>query len=60
MGREFESPGVVSVLGPPAVVATAALLMALMPSEVRLVLTIWTLASFPIGILFGRCVLKED
>jgi hypothetical protein len=30
------------------------------PSEVRVVLTVWTLASFPIGILFGHCVLNED
>jgi hypothetical protein len=60
MGRGDESSGVVSVLGPPAIVAITALLLILMPSEVRVVLTVWTLASFPIGVLFGHCVLSED
>jgi hypothetical protein len=30
------------------------------PTEVRVVLIVWTLASFPIGVLFGHCVLSED
>jgi hypothetical protein len=60
MGRHNESPGVVSVLGPPAIVAITAFLLILIPNEVRVILTVWTLASFPIGILFGHCVLSED
>ena len=60
MVRWDESPGVVSVLGPPAVVAITALLLILMPSEVRVVLTVWTLASIPVAILFGHCVLSEN
>ncbi len=60
MGRGDESPGVVSVLGPPAIVAITALLLIFIPSEVRVILTVWTLASFPIGVLFGHCVLSED
>jgi hypothetical protein len=55
-----ESPGVVSVLGPPAIVAITALLLIVIPTEVRVVLIVWTLASFPIGVLFGHCVLSED
>jgi hypothetical protein len=31
-----------------------------MPSELRIALTVWTLASFPIGVLFGHCVLSEE
>ncbi len=60
MGTQDESPGLVSVLGPPAIVAITALLLTLAPSEVRIALTVWTLASFPIGILFGHCVLSEE
>ncbi len=60
MGGQDESPGLVSVLGPPAIVAITALLLAMMPSEVRIALTVWTLASFPIGVLFGHCVLSEE
>jgi hypothetical protein len=60
MGTRDESPGVVSVLGPPTIVAVTALLLIVIPSEVRVVLTVWTLASFPIGVLFGHCVLSED
>jgi hypothetical protein len=59
MWRQNDSPGMVSVLRPAAVVAIAVLLLALMPSEVWVALTIWTLASFPIGVLFGHCVLSE-
>jgi len=32
----------------------------MLPSELRIALTIWTLASFPIGVLFGHCVLNDD
>jgi hypothetical protein len=60
MGRRDESPGVVSVLGPPAIVAITAVLLVLIPSELRIVLTVWTLASFPIGVLFGHCMLSGD
>jgi hypothetical protein len=60
MGRGDEPSGVASILGPPAIVAIAALLLALMPNEMRFVLTIWTLASFPIGALVGHCMLNDD
>jgi len=50
---------VVSILGPPAIVAVTALLLALMPNEVRLFLAVWTLVSFPIGVLFGHFVLNQ-
>jgi hypothetical protein len=60
MEKGEESPGMVSVLGPPAIVAITALLLIVLPSEVRVVLIVWTLASFPIGVLFGHYVLSED
>ena len=59
-GNKRNSPGVLSILGPAAIVAATAVLLTLMPSELRVVLTVWTLASFPIGVLFGHCVLSED
>jgi hypothetical protein len=49
-----------SVLVPPAIMAITALLLVLMPSEVWIALTVWTVASFPIGVLFGHCVLSEE
>jgi hypothetical protein len=60
MGKDKKSPDTVSVLGPPLIVAITALLLLVMPSELRIALTVWTLASFPIGILFGHCVLNEE
>jgi hypothetical protein len=55
-----DSPGLVAILGPPAIVAITALMLIVIPSEVRVVLIVWTLASFPIGVLFGHYILSED
>jgi hypothetical protein len=55
-----EPPGLVSALGPPTVVAITAMLLIFVSNEVRIALTVWTLASFPIGVLFGHCVLSEE
>ena len=60
MGRDDELPGLGSVLGPPLAVVITALLRAVIPSDVRIGLTVWTLVSFPIGVLFGHCVLSEE
>lgn len=60
MGRNDESSGIGSILGPPLVVVITALLLAVIPTEVRIGLTVWTLVSFPIGVLFGHCVLSEE
>jgi hypothetical protein len=60
MMRMDEPPGLVSALGPPTVVAITAMLLIFVSNEVRIALTVWTLASFPIGVLFGHCVLSEE
>jgi hypothetical protein len=60
MGSQDESPGLVSIFGPPAAIAVSVSLLCFLPSQVQVVLTVWTLASFPIGVLFGHCVLSED
>ncbi len=52
--------GLVSLAGPPTVVAITALVLMLVPVEVAIALFSWTLASLPIGILFGHCVLSEE
>jgi hypothetical protein len=60
MMKKDEPVDLVSVLGPPAIVAITALLLILLPSEMRIALTVWVLVSFPIGILAGHCVLSEE
>jgi hypothetical protein len=39
--------------------AGTAVLLSLFPAEMLTVLTIWILASFPIGVLIGHCILSE-
>jgi hypothetical protein len=60
MRNHDESPGLISALGPPAVVLVSAYLVHLLPVDVQIALTAWTLLSFPIGVLFGHCVLSEE
>jgi hypothetical protein len=42
-----------------AIVAAGVSLLFLLPIEVLTVLTVWTLASLPLGVLIGHCVLNE-
>ena len=49
-----------TTLGPPAIVAAVFYLLSFLPQDVILALMAWTLASFPIGILVGHCVLKDE
>jgi hypothetical protein len=60
MWSEDEPPGLLAILGPPGLVAVSAILMHYLPSEVLMFLTVWTLASFPIGVLIGHCALGEE
>ncbi|MDR3534093.1 MAG: hypothetical protein P4L90_26455 [Rhodopila sp.] len=60
MWNENEPPGLGSILGPPAIVAVGGFLLHLLPIEVLSILTAWTLASFPIGVLIGHCALSEE
>lgn len=55
-----ESSRIASVLGPPLVVVITALLLTFIPAEIRIGLTVWALVSFPIGVLFGHCVLNDE
>jgi hypothetical protein len=56
----IEQPGLIAIIGPPAIVAASLFLMHLLPNEMLTILTAWTLASFPIGVLIGHCVLSEE
>lgn len=45
---------------PPAIVTIGFYLLSLLPGEIILALAVWTLASFPIGMLIGRFVLSKN
>jgi hypothetical protein len=60
MWSQDESPGVASIIGPPLIVAASVFVLHLLPGQVLTILTAWTLASFPIGVLIGHCALGED
>ncbi len=55
-----EPLGPMAILGPPALIVATICLLYFLPGEVLTFLTAWTLASFPIGILIGHCVLSEE
>jgi energy-converting hydrogenase Eha subunit E len=55
-----DSPKSMTAIGPLAVVAAGVLLLFLLSDQALAILTVWTLASFPIGILIGNCVLKDE
>jgi hypothetical protein len=58
--REDEQRRLISSLGLPAVVAAGVFMLHMLPHEVLDFLMVWTLASFPIGVLIGHCVLREE
>jgi len=60
MRSEHDTPGLIAILGPPTIVAGVVVLLHMLPNQVLIILTAWTLASFPIGVLVGHCVLSED
>jgi hypothetical protein len=60
MWSEDESPGLIAICGPPVIVAITVYLLHFLPNEVLTFLAAWTLASFPIGVLIGHCVLSEE
>jgi hypothetical protein len=60
MWSENKSLGPIALLGAPVLVGVSAFLLHFLPSEVLTFLTAWTLASFPIGVLIGHCVLSEE
>ena len=60
MGSEDGPLGLITILGTPALIGATIFLVHLLPSGVLTILTAWILASFPIGVLIGHCVLSED
>ncbi len=59
MMKDDESPGLISIVGPPLLVVACVYLLHMLPSDVFMLLTAWVLASFPIGVLMGHCALSE-
>jgi hypothetical protein len=55
-----DEPRLAAILGPPGLIGLSALLIHYLPSEVLMFLTVWTLASFPIGVLIANCGLFEE
>jgi hypothetical protein len=47
-------------LVPLAIVVLVACILYVLPSKALLVLLLWSLASVPIGILIGHCVLRDE
>jgi hypothetical protein len=60
MWNEDEPLGSTAIFGPPAMLVVGIILLHFLPSEVLTFLTVWVLASFPIGILIGHCALSEE
>lgn len=57
---EAEPLGLVRLLGLPAVIAASVVALRMVSSDVLDILAVWTVASVPIGVLVGHCVLREE
>ena len=60
MQNEGEPLGLTAILGTPALVAASIFVLHLLPGDLLALLTVWFLASFPIGVLIGHCALGEE
>lgn len=60
MCEQDQSPGVMSILGPTALLTGGLFLLHMLPSELLTLLTVWVVGSFPIGVLIGHCALGEQ
>ena len=58
-GQAVEPVRLTAMLSLPVVVVGGMFVLRIVSTEVADVLTVWTLASFPIGMLVGHCVLRE-
>ena len=58
--RQRQGSGLRTLMGPPVAVAIAASLLQLLPTEVIDIFTVWLLASLPIGVLLGHCILVDQ
>jgi hypothetical protein len=60
MGKEDGPLGLIAILGTPVLMVVSMVILHLLPREVLTILVTWILASFPIGVLIGHCVLSEE
>jgi hypothetical protein len=60
MWRRADLPKPITAAARFAMVAASLALLLLLPNEVLAILAAWALASLPIGVLIGHCVLSEE
>ena len=58
MGTGRRSFRLIAMVGMPLLISIV--ILRLMSNDVLTIVTAWILASFPIGILIGHCVLSEE
>ena len=58
MGTGRRSFRLIAMVGMPLLISIV--ILRLMSNDVLTIMTAWILASFPIGILIGHCVLSEE
>jgi hypothetical protein len=60
MPRRADLPKFITTTARFAMVAASLTLLLLLPNQVLAILAAWALASLPIGVLIGHCVLSEE
>jgi hypothetical protein len=60
MGTDDESLGLIAMIGVPVLLLASVVALHALPCQVLTILTAWILASLPIGVLVGHCVLSEE
>ena len=59
MSNHNETSRLTAILLPPTIVALGAIEIYLIPPQLQILLVVWVVASIPVGVLFGHCVLSE-
>jgi hypothetical protein len=60
MDSEDEPLRLMMLVLPPVIVAAGVFGLHLLPNDALRFLIAWILASFPVGVLIGHCVLSEE
>jgi hypothetical protein len=60
MWSNGKSAGLITILGPAIIASVSVFPLYFLPNDVLAFLMAWALASVPIGVLIGHCVLSEE
>ena len=60
MRSRDEPTALTRLIGPLAMLAATGIVLDLLPRDLLVFIAIWTLASFPIGVLVGHCIAKRE